>query len=130
LVEKLAYAVAASESNGEIIVQPLTQKQQAIIKDPSTTGHAVSISNGKDQVHAVVQTPQGNFIVVPAADRSVGLNPDGSLNGASIGLIVGCILGAALIAVVIIAFSVVRKRRTAVLDQNTPLLQDKGWQVE
>jgi len=63
-----------------------------------------------------------------ASNRAVGTNADGSLTGESIGLIVGCIVGAALIAVVVIAFSVVRKRRTSALDanKNTPLLQDKA----
>jgi hypothetical protein len=55
-----------------------------------------------------------------------------SQNRSDLFLVLGCILGAALIAVVIIAFSVVRKRRTTNLDANsdTPLLQNNGWQVE
>jgi len=74
----------------------------------------------------------GDAAARSATNRAVGTNADGSLTGESIGLIVGCIVGAALIAVVVIAFSVVRKRRTSAMDanKNTPLLQDKGWQVE
>jgi hypothetical protein len=119
-VEKLAYAVAAhQEVKATYLSDALNAQQQAVVNDVNAehAGHASERfeTSGERRRDAV-----------GAASRSsnVGTNPDGSLTGGSIGLIVGCILGAAVIAVVIIAFSVVRKRKIEMMQKETPLLMD------
>jgi hypothetical protein len=118
-VEKLAFAVAAhQEPKPTYLSDALSAQQQAVVNDinEKNAGKANEQfeSSGERRQHGAGSSRSSN----------VGTNPDGSLTGGSIGLIVGCILGAAVIAVVIIAFSVVRKRKIEMMQKDTPLLMD------